>query len=89
LVYPESHPEFESFQVWAASNKLRVFDAAGKLMKETDYNTSENGRRISATYFLDVPKAAVNLNGWRLVYETPAPMVEQKVRFELKDILLP
>jgi hypothetical protein len=89
LEYPESHPEFESFQVWAATNKLRVFDAAGNAVKETDYNTAENGRRISANYFLPAPKGPLNLKGWRLVYETPSPMVEQKVRFDLKDVMLP
>ena len=27
--------------------------------------------------------------GWTIVYETPAPLVEVKVPFELKDIPLP
>ena len=30
-----------------------------------------------------------NPKGWQLVYETPAPLVEFPVRFELKDIPLP
>lgn len=90
LEYPPSHPEFESFQGWAASNKLRLYDAAGKAMGEpADYNTTENGRRISASYFFPAPKGEANWKGWRAVYETPCPMVQQEVRFELKDILLP
>jgi len=89
LEYPPSHPEFESFQEWAGTNKLRVFDATGNVVKETNYNTSENGRKITANYFLTAPKGPLNLKGWRLVYETPSPMAQQEVRFELKDILLP
>jgi len=90
LEYPSSHPEFESFQVWAASNKLRLFDGAGMALGDPlDYNTTENGRKISVSYFYAAPKGPLNLKGWRAIYETPCPMVEQKVRFELKDILLP
>ena len=49
--------------------------------------------RARATYrFLTAGGKGPNLSdrkGWRLVYETPAPLVEFPVRFELKDIRLP
>jgi hypothetical protein len=90
LEYPPSHPEFESFQAWAATNKLRITDAAGVTLDETnDYNTIEFGRKISASYFFPAPKGPLNLKDWRAIYETPSPMVQQEVRFTLKNILLP
>lgn len=89
LEYPPSHPEFESFQAWAATNKIRLIDPANTAFKTDDYNTAEHGRKISASYFFPAPKGPLNLKGWRAIYETPCPMVEQEVRFTLKDILLP
>ncbi len=94
LEYPPTHPEFESFQQWAATNKLRLTNPAGQALGDPDdYNTVEvvNGRRVRATYFYDrsLPKGVANLKGWRAVYETPCPMVQQEVRFTLKNIALP
>lgn len=94
LEYPESHPEFESFQQWSGSNEFRLFaptNAAG--VKPTAYSAEERGRRVTAMYNFTGPNgtafALPDLKGWRVVYDTPCPMCEQTLTFKLKGIKLP
>jgi hypothetical protein len=94
LEYPESHPEFESFQQWSGSNEFRLFapnQEAG--VKPSTYSTDERGRRVTTAYSFTGPNGAAfalpDLKGWRVVYETPCPMAEQTLTFKLKGITLP
>ena len=92
LEYPASHPAFESFELWASANKLKLYAPDNRTAFEpTDYSTDESGRRIAASYSFPNPagKPLPNLKGWRAVYETPGPMLVQTVKFELKGIALP
>lgn len=94
LEYPASHPEFESYQLWAGSNKLRLIAPDNRtVITPSDFYTDENGRRVRAGYNFTGPNGQPytppNLKGWRAVYETPCPLVEQTVTFTLKDIELP
>ena len=92
LEYPASHPPFESFELWASANKLKLYAPNNRTAFEpTDYSTDESGRRIAASYSFPNPagKPLPNLTGWRAVYETPGPMLVQTVKFELKGIALP
>ncbi len=92
LEYPASHPAFESFELWASANKLKLYAPNNRSAFEpTDYSTDESGRRIAASYSFPSPagKPLPNLTGWRAVYETPGPMLVQTVKFELKGIALP
>ncbi len=94
MEYPPSHPEFESFELWASANKLKLYPpSAAKGFEPTDYSISEAGRRIAATYTYEAPAGKpaplADLKGWRAVYETSGPMVVQTVKFELKGIALP
>lgn len=94
LEYPPSHPEFESFELWASANKLKLYPPNNRNgLEPTDYSTSEAGRRIAASYSYEAPAGKpaplVDLKGWRAVYETSGPMVTQMVKFELKGIALP
>lgn len=89
LHYPESHPEFESFESWTDSNKLKLIsaDRTKSYLPET-FATQGRGRAVTAEYqFLKSP--VKNAAGWTLVYETPAPLTEYTVKFSLKDIPLP
>jgi hypothetical protein len=94
LQYPESHPSFESFQLWAGMNKLKLMspDNATSFLP-TDFNTDENGRRVRADYNFSGPNGQAfqlpNLKGWRAVYQTPCPMIEQTITMTLKEIDLP
>jgi len=92
LEYPASHPEFESFELWASANKLKLYAPDNRnAFEPADYSTDESGRRIAASYSFPSPagKPLPDLKGWRAVYETPGPMLVQTVKFELKAIALP
>jgi hypothetical protein len=94
LAYPPGQPEFESFESWASGNVLRlVSPGKGEVFTPDNFDLTENSQRARATYrFRSAGGKGPNLadrKGWRLVYETPAPLVEFPVRFELKDIPLP
>ena len=68
---------------------------AGKSFVIDDYEipTPDNPRPLTVIHRFK-QDAATGLGdptakGWSIVYETPAPLVEVKVPFELKDIPLP
>ena len=86
LEYPISHPEFESFQQWSGSNTFKLLPPDNRSAYEpSDYGNEERGRKIRADYSFSGPNGTAfslpDLKGWRVIYETPAPMVEQKFTF--------
>ncbi len=96
LQYPSSHPPFESFQQWAVGNRLLLLppnSATPYVVAPESSNTDSDGRRVRGNYF--VPKSgnrALDLSqlaGWKLVYETPSPLVQQQIQFQLKNIQRP
>lgn len=96
LLYPEGMPAFESFEAasWLTQNRLRLVSPDGsKVFAPDDYEIPQAGRRVVAVYRFkeDAAKGLANPNakGWSLVYETPSPLVEFRVPFELTDIPLP
>lgn len=94
LEYPQSHPEFESFQQWSGTNQFRLYPPADRAgLPPTDYSAAESGRRVRADYSFAGPNGAAfnlsELKGWRVVYQTPCPMAEQEVKFTLKGVVLP
>jgi hypothetical protein len=94
LTYPPEIPEFESFETWAAGNRLRLISPdSNKTFEPTSYAVNALGRKVSGTYYFkgDSAKGLVNpaSKGWSLVYEAPSTPVEFTVPFELKDIPLP
>jgi hypothetical protein len=96
LNYPPGQPHFESFEeaAWLTQNRLQLVPpGGGKAFAPDDHQILETGRRVVAVYrFKEDPgKGLANpkAKGWSLVYETPSPLVEFPVRFELTDIPLP
>ncbi len=94
LVYPPGQPVFESFESWVTENRARlVAPNKARTFETADFEVPEQGRRVVAVYrFAENPAKGLmpgDRKGWSLVYETPAPLVEFPVRFELKDIPLP
>jgi hypothetical protein len=89
LTYPPAGPEFESFESWITENRARlVTPDRSRTLNPVDEDVPETGRRTVAIYrFKGVDPG--NRAGWSLVYETPAPLVEFPVRFDLKEIPLP
>jgi hypothetical protein len=89
LTYPPNQPEFESFESWVTQNRARLVGPdKAKVLEPTSYDIPEQGRRVVAVYRFP-GGALASPKGWTLTYETPAPLVEFPVRFELKDIPLP
>lgn len=94
LTYPPEIPEFESFETWAAGNRLRLIAPdPSKTFEPNSYAVNALGRKVSGTYYFkeDPAKGLANpaAKGWSLVYEAPSTPVEFTVPFELKDIPLP
>jgi hypothetical protein len=94
LTYPPGQPVFESFESWLTENSLRLISPDGsKSFAPGDYEIPSMGRKVVAIYrFKENPNKGLikpNDKGWSLVYETPAPLIEFRVPFELKDIPLP
>ena len=97
VTYPEGQPVFESFQGewWLRDNRLTVRSPQGKSFVIDDYEipTPDNPRPLVVVHRFkeDAAKGLGNptAKGWSIVYETPSPLTEVKVPFELKDIPLP
>jgi hypothetical protein len=91
LQYPKDHPAFESFeeQKWLRDNRLQLVSPEGKPIEpESEVIEVHNRHRVVCTY-----RFPGNLNplakGWSLNCETPGPLVELKIPFELKNIPIP
>ncbi len=97
VLYPEGLPHFESFQGewWLRDNRLLLLGPGGKTFVLDDYEfpspDSPRPLRVIYRFKEDAAKGIGNPTGagWSFVYETPAPLSEVKVPFELKDIPLP
>jgi hypothetical protein len=94
LTYPDTIPEFESFETWATGNRLRLISPDGKASFEpASYAVNALGRKVAATYYFkeDAAKGLANpkAKGWSLVYEAPSTPLDLTVPFELKDVPLP
>jgi hypothetical protein len=94
LNYPPGQPVFESFEGewWLKDNRLVVRSPEGKsfVIEHYEFRT-RGGVTAIHRYTEDAKKGlgAPTAKGWSVVYETPAPLVEEKVPFELKNIPLP
>jgi hypothetical protein len=91
LKYPPGGPQFESFEAdaWLSGNVIRLVPPdRSKAFRTTDYEP--RGNVLIYRFKEDAAKGLTNPTGkgWRVVYETPAPLVEFRVPFELKDIPL-
>ncbi|MBX9581263.1 MAG: hypothetical protein K2X87_13220 [Gemmataceae bacterium] len=94
LTYPPTIPEFESFEAWAAGNRVRLVSPDGtKLFPPESRNVTAAGRQVVGTYYFKEDRAKGLVNpagkGWSLVVEAPTTPAEFRVPFELKDVPLP
>lgn len=88
LRYPDG-PVFESFESWLDDNKLELVspDRTRTFTPQTA-SLDRQRERIIANYRFKVVELG-DRKGWRLLYQTPAPVIEFPVKFSLKDITLP
>ncbi len=89
--YPEDPPNFESFESWTNRNRIRIFAPDGKEVGQPEnFELNTLGRVIRAAYRYSFNQVDwKNRSGWKVIYETPAPLREFPVRFQFKDIPLP
>jgi hypothetical protein len=89
LTYPPNGPRFESFESWVTENRARLIAPnKSRSFAPTDSDIPEQGQKVVAVYRF-TGLNLTNRAGWALLYETPAPLVEYPIHFELKDIPLP
>jgi hypothetical protein len=93
LKYPPNQPVFESFEGewWLKDNRL-VLQSPTKSFVLDDFNFKTRGNVVATHSYKEDPAKGLGpptAKGWSIVYETPAPLVEVKVPFELKNIPLP
>lgn len=95
LNYPPGGPEFESFRSWLVNNEIYLEKAGGpRFPNNANYriDLQKEAKALVSYHFVDEPKKDL-LRGkpgdWKLVYVTPAKIVEMTVPFEFKDVPLP
>ncbi|WP_020470280.1 hypothetical protein [Zavarzinella formosa] len=85
LSYPPTSAVWESHEIyWIRNNRLRLAPPTGEPIKSDD---AEYGDR-SIRYLFKNRAGKVGAD-WKLEYQTPGPMRELRVPFELKGIELP
>ncbi|MCI0379497.1 MAG: hypothetical protein L0215_17960 [Gemmataceae bacterium] len=91
---PKGTPQFESYQSWLDNNRIHLEKGEGdrKQVITLPFGAEEElGPRsaLQAKMGYHFSPAPGDLEGWKLVYRTPGPMVEMDVPFQLKDLRLP
>ncbi|MGL6094168.1 MAG: hypothetical protein ACRC7O_00015, partial [Fimbriiglobus sp.] len=92
LTYPETTPEFESFESFVTENEARFVSTADAAVvwKPADAEVVTAGRRVSAVYrFAESAGRKWDAAKWRFDTTTPGPLSEFPVRFDLRDVPLP
>ncbi|MFM8275215.1 MAG: hypothetical protein ACKODX_23180, partial [Gemmata sp.] len=82
------HEEYQ----WLRDNRLLLRSPDGKSVSADDYEVLSLKPLVAVHRFAEDPKAGFGnptAEGWKVVYETPAPLAEVRVPFDLKDIPLP
>jgi hypothetical protein len=89
LEYPEGGPTFESYQSWVVNNEMTLVSTDGKPLTSNSYVLdSSNSRKAVLTYHF-TGKNRAEPKDWKLVYRTPASIVEIPFSFSFKDVRLP
>jgi hypothetical protein len=93
LDLPAGGKRLESYQSWVVNNEMWLEGKDGKTrLPSSDYflNSASSRRAVLTYHFRDKPrKARGKPEDWRVVYRTPASVVEVPVKFSFKDVPLP
>jgi hypothetical protein len=90
LKYPSGGPHFESYQSWLGNNKIvlqkkngsqRWRPAGERILKLT------SDQAVIEYYFENA--SGKDVADWRLIYDTPGPIVQVSASFHFKDVPLP
>ncbi len=92
LDYPPGATKLESYQSWMVNNEIYLEDKDKKRLKPSGYLIESSSTRgaVLTYHFTDQEKMPRGLpRNWRVVYRTPASIVEVPFGFSFKDITLP
>jgi hypothetical protein len=93
LDLPPGGKRLESYQSWVVNNEMWLEGKDGKTrLPSSDYflNSASSRRAVLTYHFRDKGrKARGKPEDWRVVYRTPASVVEVPVKFSFKDVPLP
>ena len=94
LTYPPTKIEFESYEsaLWLTENRLQLVNPTGQTYAPINENTRESPTKAFVTYrYPDTAKGPPlgDRKGWSVLYDTPSPLVEFLVNFDLRDVTLP
>lgn len=96
VTYPKGQPVFQSHEGewWLRDNRMQLVSPKGEAVTLDDYEIPTPGGNplVVIHRFKEDAKAGFGdptVKGWKIVYETPSPLVEVKVPFELKGLPLP
>src|SRR5262245_10159132 len=94
LQYPKDMPEFESFQSFLLDNEAWLLAPDGRKFptRKFELGFERQGALPITYYFMENDKdgpVLSNLSGWKMVVRVPGRIVEEKVKFQLRDIRLP
>jgi hypothetical protein len=89
--YPTGGAVFESFETYWLGRNTMTLTAPNGTTKFTADDEEINGSSVRYRFKADKARglAPADLKGWTMTYETPGPLREVPVRFELKGIDLP
>ena len=94
MQYPKDMPEFESFQSFLLDNQAWLQGPDGRKFATRKFELGfERQGKAPITYYVqendkDGP-VLTNPADWKLVLRVPGRIIEEKVRFQLRDIPLP
>jgi hypothetical protein len=93
LDLPPGGKRLESYQSWVVNNEMVLQGKDGKTrLASSDYflNSASSRRAVLTYHFRDKGRTARGKpEDWRVVYRTPASIVEVPVKFSFKDVPLP
>lgn len=93
LDYPPGKVALESYQSWVVNNEMMLVskDGSKRLVSGGYVVDSATARRAVVSYhFLDADKSPRGKAAdWKVVYRTPAALVEVPLTFSFKDVPLP
>jgi hypothetical protein len=93
LDLPPGGKRLESYQSWVVNNEMVLQGKDGKTrLASSDYflNSASSRRAVITYHFRDKGRPARGKpEDWRVVYRTPASIVEVPVKFSFKDVPLP
>jgi hypothetical protein len=90
LEYPPGGPTFESYQSWVVNNEMTLSNQDGtKRLASNSYVLDGSSSRHAVLTYHFTGKDRGKPQDWKLLYRTPASIVEIPLGFTFKDVRLP